>query len=225
MQLALLVMSYSIQFQRKAMNSSKTFCFFLAVFLTMPIAGGGKLYAGNLSDDHPAVAIALDYVNYVSRSRYEVAALQIKPDYLEDQVRKYVRAVRSTASIETEEAMLRRMGVERIRDIEEMGGMQFYVAYQQALDRERKLTPATRARMEESFRSELLGGVSESQTVAHAVIRTRRETLNAVISELLVVSLELIDGKWLIAPEYQELSMKPLITGEVPREIEVGPSN
>lgn len=221
MRLALPVVGYSIQIQGKAMKSSKKFYLFFTVALC--VMGGARkaTAAGALGDDHPAVAIALDYVNYVSMRRYEVAAAQIKPEYLDRQLHKYVRAVRATPSVATEEAMLGRLGVQRIREVEAMDGSSFFVAHQQALDKERRITPNTRKKMEDSFRSELLGGVRESDSVVHVLIRTRHETLNAVISELLMVSLELVEGKWLVAPEHQELRMRPLITGELPAEIEV----
>lgn len=202
------------------MNSSKNFSLILLAFVFFSGALRKLSAEGVLADDHPAIAIAVDYVNYVSMRRYELAASQIKPDYLKRQVNKYVRAVRSTPSVATEDAMLGRLGVERVREVEAMEGIRFYVAHQQALDKERRITPATREKMEKSFRYELLGGLRETNEVVHVLVRTRHETLNAVISELLMVSLELVDGEWRVAPEHQELRMRPLITGELPEEIE-----
>ncbi len=38
-----------------------------------------------------------------------------------------------------------------------------------------------------------------------------------------MVSVEMIDGQWLVAPE--ELKVKPLITGDLPDEIQSGEDN
>ena len=148
------------------------------------------------------------------------AAEKVKPKHLDAQVKKYARAVRNTPSVDAEDAMLRRLGVKRLREIEAMDGPAFYVAHQRALERERRITPTTRKRIEESFHFKLLGAVEENDDLVHILVRTSHETLNAIISELLIVSIESVAGNWLIAPEHQEMKVRPLITGELPAEMD-----
>jgi|GEM_PF-1902135 len=188
----------------------------LPLILAMPISAVAQ---SAIDEKHPAVATAVAYVRDVSTKNWESAAEKLKARHLDLQRVKYSRAIRSTPSIDAEVRMLQRLGVERVREVEAMSGRDFYIRHQRAIDNERKLTPSTHKRMTETFKATFLGAIQEGDGLVHVVMRTSHNTLNATVSELLIVSMEKDGSNWLVAPEHQELQIKPLITGDLPEEM------
>ena len=173
---------------------------------------------------HPVAVTANAYLRKVAEKDWPAAAEFIKPRALARQHHEYAMLARRAPTIDEEVRILERLGIERLRDLEKMTPTQFYIANREALERANRLTPAVIAKMKETFRADILGVVEEEpDRLTHVLVRTTHETLDTVITERILLSFEKdpASGKWLVAPEYQTMGVRPLITGELPEGLDL----
>jgi len=171
---------------------------------------------GAAPEDHPALEIASEYVRNITNQDWAAAAEKMKFRHLERDHARYIRSARNTPSVDDEVRMLKRLKVERMRDLESMSGKEFFAADRAAAHGERGLTPLMNQKLQESFEMTLLGGLLEGDSIVHVMIRTSHETIEAVVNELVIISVEKDEGDWVISPEHQQIRVQPILGAPAP---------
>lgn len=190
------------------------------LFLTaVALLSATPLRAGNLPENHPTVDLVKKYFGFVIDQNWKEAAAMIRPSSIERKKRETVAIIKSAPTMSEEAAMLAKLGVKDIKDLEKMTAEEFYVADRESFHSTTN-TPEVLKQKKQSLKINVLGVVGEqNDTIAHLVVRTSQEVLDQRINELFFISFvqdEKDSKKWLIAPDMQRPVTEPLSpeTGE-----------
>ena len=128
-----------------------------------------------------------------------------------------VENIKNSRTMTEEQTKLKLLGAKDVRDIEKMTPQAAYIADRKAvhqMDERMKITPEVIKRKVETLNINILALVPEEEgKIIHAVVRTRQETLDASIEELLLISVvqDKTDAKkWYVAPDMQVPLTTPL---------------
>ncbi len=169
--------------------------------------------AGNLPPTHPTGELVAKYFKLVVDQNWKEAASMIRPSSIERKKRETVQIIKQAPTMSEESAMLAKLNVKDIKELEAMTTEQFYVADRESFHSSAN-TPEVLKQKKESLKITVLGIVGEENgTVAHLVVRTSQEVIDQRINELFFISFvqdESDKTKWLIAPDMQRPVTEPL---------------
>jgi hypothetical protein len=200
---------------------SRISSFAIALALLLPRGSGAE----TVPPDHPSVAFVKSYLENVVKQDWNATSTMLLPSSLERKKAQMIEIIKNSRTIPEEEAKLKLLGVKDVREIEKMTPQAAYIADRKAvheMDERMKITAEVIKRKQETLKITILGLVPESEgKIIHAVVRTRQETLDASIEELLLISVvqdKLDTGKWYVAPDMQVPLTSPLKPEEAPKK-------
>lgn len=194
------------------------------------LIGPAGLRAEILPPDHPAAALVQSYLDHVVKQDWTTTSTMLLPSSLERKKDQMVENIKNSRTMTEEQTKLKLLGAKDVREIEKMSPQDAYIADRKAvhqMDERMKITPEVIKRKSETLRIVILALVPEDEgKVVHAVVRTRQETLDASIEELLLISAvqdKADPKKWYVAPDMQVPITAPLKKEEAPPAKEASP--
>lgn len=170
--------------------------------------------AENLPADHPSAGVVKKYLESVVKQDWKTAADLLLPPSLERRKIQMIGAVKSSATMTEEATKLSMLGLKDISELEKLSPKDAYVADRKAVHDRMKISPENIKKKVDTLKINILGLVSESEgKVIHAVVRTKQDTLDSTIEELLLISLtqdKESSKTWLIVPDMQAPITTPL---------------
>lgn len=174
--------------------------------------------AENLPMTHPTVEIVKKYFRLVVDQNWKEAAKLIRPSSIERKKRETIAIIKSAPTMSEEAAMLGKLGVKDIKELENMSVEEFYVADRQSFHNPAKNNDEVQKQKKDSLKIDVLGVIGEQDgKVAHLAVRTSQEVMDQRINELFFISFtqDEKDSKvWLIAPDMQRPATESLSGGE-----------
>lgn len=170
--------------------------------------------AENLPADHPTAAVVKKYLEAVVKQDWAAAADMLLPASLERRRTQMIAAVKNSPTMTEEAAKLSLLGVKDVKELEKMTPQQAYVADRNAVHKRMKVAPETLQKKQETLKIDILGLVSEQEgKIAHGLVRTKQDTTEVTIEELLLISMtqdKEDKSKWLVVPDMQQPITTPL---------------
>lgn len=181
----------------------------------------GSAKADNLPMTHPTVDLVKKYFRYVIEQNWREAAKMIRPSSIERKKKETLAIIKSAPTMSEEAAMLGRLGVKDLKELEKMSVEDFYIADRQSFQRPQSATNEdVQKQKRESLKVNVLGVVGEQDNkIIHLVVRTSQEVIDQRIDEIFFISFtqDEVDGsKWVIAPDIQRPVTEPLKTPAKP---------
>lgn len=160
---------------------------------------------------HPAATVVTNYLMAVVGQDWKDASEHVALDALQRRQAQFVEAVQTSPTIDIERARLEGLGVRDLEELRRMSPREFYERERDAMHRPLNVTPATLERKKATLKVSFIAVVEESDEIAHALVRTSQETLDTVIEEMLVLTLEKQpDDAWRVVPDAQRPLISPL---------------
>ncbi|WP_009964202.1 hypothetical protein [Verrucomicrobium spinosum] len=170
--------------------------------------------AENLPLDHPTAKVVNAYLEAVVKQDWKTASTMLLPVSLERRKTQMINSVKNSTTMTEEAAKLNMLGVKDVAELQKMTPQEAYVADRAAVHSRMKVSPETIKKKQETLKINILGLVSEEEgKIVHAVVRTRQETTDVAIEELLLISLtqdKLDTKKWHVVPDMQQPITTPL---------------
>ena len=190
------------------------------VIMALAFVVSGAAKADNLPMTHPTVDLVKKYFRYVIEQNWHEAAKMIRPSSIERKKRETIAIVKSAPTMSEEAAMLGRLGVKDLKELEKMSVEDFYVADRQSFQRPQSSNEEVQKQKRESLKVNVLGVVGEQDNkIIHLVVRTSQEVIDQRIDEIFFISFTQDDTdptKWVIAPDIQRPVTEPLKTPAKP---------
>lgn len=170
--------------------------------------------AENLPADHPTSALVTKYLEAVVKQDWKTAADMLLPMSLERRRQQMIAAVQNSQTMTEEAAKLSLLGVKDVKDLEKMTPQEAYIADREAVHKRMKVTPEALKKKQDTLKINILGLVPEEDgKIVHALVRTKQDTTDMNIEELLLISLaqdKEDPKKWHIVPDMQQPITTPL---------------
>lgn len=190
------------------MSASRSFVCLVSIVALSFQASSSQ--AENLPPDHPAAELVKTYLTAVVHQDWEKAGSMLAVPSLEKKLQETVSIIQMAPTMTEEAAMLAKLGVKDLAELQKMSPTAFYAAERAAVHQRIGADPAVMAKKKETLKINIIGLAGEDgDRIVHAVVRTSQETLKEKIQELFLISLEkdAQDAKkWLIVPDM----MRPL---------------
>lgn len=184
----------------------------------MILSGATSLSAQSKQADHPASAIVKSYLEAVVKQDWKSAAEMLLPSSLERRKEQMILAVKNSSTMTEEAAKLNMLGVKDVKELEALSPQAAYVVDRKAVHERMKIPEDALKRKIDTLKINILGLCPEEEgKIMHAVVRTKQETPDTLIEELLLISLiqdKDSAKKWLVVPDMQQ----PLTTPLKPQE-------
>ena len=174
--------------------------------------GGISAEAENLPMTHPTVEMVKKYFTMVVEQDWKGAAKMIRPESIERKKRETIAIVKSAPTMSEEAAMLAKIGVKDLKELEKMSVEDFYVADRQSFHTPSNNNDEIVRQKKQSLKINVLGVIGEPG-IAHLAVRTSQEVMDQKIDELFFISFiqDKDDStKWLIAPDMSRPVTTPL---------------
>jgi hypothetical protein len=186
----------------------------LAFLAALPIQ------AETVPADHPSVKVVNEYLEAVVKQDWKVASSMLLPVSLERRKNQMIASVKNSTTMTEEAAKLNMLGVKDIAELQKMTPQDAYVADRAAVHSRMKVSPDTLKKKQESLKINILGLVSEEDgKIVHALVRTKQDTMELSIEELLLISLtqDRVDTKkWHVVPDMQQPITTPIAGAKQP---------
>ncbi len=174
--------------------------------------------ADNLPMSHPTVDLVKKYFQLVVEQNWKGAAKMIRPESIERKKRETIAIIKSAPTMSEEAAMLAKIGVKDLAELEKMSVEDFYIADRQSFHSPSRNNDQILEQKKKSLKINVLGVIGEqNDSIAHLAVRTSQEVLDQRIDELFFISfVQDTDekGKWLIAPDMSRPVTTALKEGE-----------
>lgn len=161
--------------------------------------------ADNLPMDHPTAQMVKEYLTAVVNQDWDTAGKMLSIPSLEKKLAETVSVIKMAPTMTEEAAMLAKLGVKDLAELEKMSPTAFYAAERTAVHQRMSVDPAVLAKKKETLKINIVGLAGEDgDRIVHAVVRTSQETLKERIQELFLISLqkdEKDDKRWVIVPD------------------------
>jgi hypothetical protein len=186
----------------------------LLIALAAIVVSSFPAQAENLPSDHPTVELVKKYFQYVVEQNWKDAATMIRPSSIERKKKETIAIIKSASTMSEEAAMLAKLGVKDLRELEKMSVEEFYVADRQSFHNLARNNEEILKQKKASLKVDVLGVVGEQNgAVAHLAVRTSQEVMDQRINELFFISFtqDTADkSKWQIAPDMQRPVTEPV---------------
>ena len=174
--------------------------------------------AESLPETHPTAAIVKKYLDAVVKQDWKTAAEMLLPSSLERRRSQMISSIQNSETMTLEAAKLNMLGIKDVKELEKMSPQDAYVLDRKAVHDRMKITPEILKKKSETLKINILGLIGEEDgKIVHALVRTKQETLDSDIAELLLISVvqDKDDAKkWLVAPDMQNPMSSPLKKAE-----------
>jgi hypothetical protein len=190
----------------------------LAVFASVLLVQAPSVFAENLPATHPTAAIVKEYLTAVVNQDWNKAGGMLAVPSLEKKLQETVSVIKMAPTMTEEAAMLGKLGVKDLAELEKMSPTSFYAAERTAVHQRMSMDPAVLAKKKETLKINIIGLAGEDgDKIVHAVVRTSQETLKEKIQELFLISLQQDEKdtkKWVIVPDMMRPLAEKLPGGE-----------
>jgi len=170
--------------------------------------------AENLPMSHPTVELVKEYFTLVVEQNWRGAAKMIRPESIERKKRETVAIIKSAPTMSEEAAMLAKIGVKDLVELEKMSVEDFYIADRQSFHSPSRNSEEILKQKKQSLKINVLGVIGEqNNSIAHLAVRTSQEVMDQRIDELFFISFvqdKENKGRWLIAPDMSRPVTTPL---------------
>jgi hypothetical protein len=191
--------------------------FLAAVVLAVTTTAGLAQTSRELAEKHPAAQVVISFLRHSVNRDYAKAADLILPASLMTLQKDYLARVKSPrVGLDEVTAMCRAVGVEDERGIQAMSPTEFYVAYNQGLQRRYNVTDEVNQRIAESLELNMLSVAEEGPTLVHFLVRTQHRTMANEVRHLEIVSLVRVGTDWLVSLGEKEPKYTPLAAAAKP---------
>jgi hypothetical protein len=192
--------------------------FFAAVVLAVSTTAGlAQQTSRELAEKHPAAQVVISFLRHSVNRDYAKAADLILPASLMTLQKDYLARVKSPrVGLDEVTAMCRAVGVDDERGIQAMSPTEFYVAYNQGLQRRYNVTDEVNQRIADSLELNILSVAEEGPALVHFLVRTQHRTMANEVRHLEIVSLARVGTEWLVSLGEKEPKYTPLTAGPKP---------
>lgn len=184
------------------------------IVATAALVAVSAVRAENLPASHPTVDLVKKYFQLVVEQNWKEAAKMIRPSSIERKKRETLAIIKSASTMSEEAAMLAKLGVKDLRELEKMSVEEFYVADRQSFHNLARNNEEILKQKKASLKVDVLGVIGEQDgKVAHLAVRTSQEVMDQRINELFFISFTQDDAdkaKWQIAPDMQRPVTEPV---------------
>ncbi len=193
-----------------------------SLVLLVALSGTTALPAETKPADLAASAIVKSYLEAVVKQDWKTAAEMLLPSSLDRRKEQMILAVKNSSTMTEEAAKLNMLGVKDVKELEALSPQAAYVVDRKAVHDRMKIPDDVLKRKIETLKINILGLCPEEEgKIMHAVVRTKQETNDTLIEELLLISLiqDKTDAKkWLVVPDMQQPLTTPLKPQEAPKK-------
>jgi len=162
----------------------------------------------NLPPDHPTSLLVKRYLEAVVKQDWTLASSLLLPMSLERRKQQMILAVKNSNTMTEEATKLSMLGMKDIGDLEKLSPQDAYVADRKAVHDRMKVSPETIKKKQDTLSINILGLVpEEGGKIVHAIVRTKQQTEDAEIEELLLISMtqdKENPKKFLVVPDMQQ---------------------
>lgn len=184
----------------------------MPLFSALMLLGGLPARAENLPMTHPTVELVKKYFTMVVEQDWKGASKMIRPESIDRKKRETVAIIKSAPTMSEEAAMLAKIGVKDLQELEKMSVEDFYVADRQSFHTPSRNNDEILRQKKQSLKINVLGAIGEPG-IAHLAVRTSQEVMDQRIDELFFISFiqdKDDTSKWLIAPDMSRPVTTPL---------------
>ena len=184
----------------------------MPLFSMLLLLGGHSSKGENLPMTHPTVELVKKYFTLVVEQDWKGAAKMIRPESIDRKKRETVAIIKSAPTMSEEAAMLAKIGVKDIAELEKMSVEDFYIADRQSFHNPSRNNDEILKQKKQSLKINVLGVIGETG-IAHLAVRTSQEVMDQRIDELFFISFvqdKEDEKKWLIAPDMSRPVTTPL---------------
>ena len=190
--------------------------------LALLIAAVAGARAETLPADHPSATTVKKYLEAVVKEDWKTASDMLLPSSLERLKQGTIAAIKNSRTMTEEATKLNLLGIKDVRELEKMSPQDAYIVDRKSVHEHNRINPDDLKRKQESLKINILGLVpEEAGKIVHAIVRTKQETTEVAIEELLVISVtqDKDDAKkWLVVPDMQLPITTPLKKDEPAKE-------
>lgn len=171
------------------------------------VAAATSVRADSLPQTHPTVELVKKYFSLVVDQDWKTAAKMIRPASIERKKRETLAIIKAAPTMSEEAAMLGKLGVKDVKELEKMTPEQFYVADRESFHTSSKSNEEVQQQKKKSLKITVLGVIGEQDgKVAHLAVRTSQDVVDQRINELFFISFmqdEKDSSLWQIVPDMQ----------------------
>jgi hypothetical protein len=173
---------------------------FLIMMWLVATGPGQAQTARDLAERHPAAQTVVQYLRLLLMRDFEKAAALVHSESIEGMKADYLRRVKTpTLPLDEVLAMCRSLGVDDETGIERMTPKEFYVAYNEGMQKRYNVTEEVNKRIADSLDLNLLAAADERPDLVHFLVRTKHKTMRNFVQNLEVISLVKRNGQWLVS--------------------------
>jgi hypothetical protein len=178
-------------------------------------------FADATADAHPASKVVRDYNQCMLTEAWDKAAALIEPESMDTLRDDYVeRAKRpGVMTLDDEKLLLEKFAVKDLDDIKKVEGKKFYTTYHAIVKAQKPVPEEALKRVRDTTKITILGVIDEKELKkAHVLVRSKYDNGKANVENLELISLVLIDGKWLVGLNEQTPKVTPgSLAGPAPK--------
>lgn len=164
-----------------------------------------------LAEQHPAARSVVEYLRLLLAKDFAKAAALVDPDSLRKLKEDYQRRLKSPRlPLDEVMAMIRAVGVSDEAELEKMTPPQFFIGYNQGLQRRYNVTDEVNQRIADTLELDLLAVGEEGPDLAHFLVRTHHQTMRNEIKNLEIVSMARRGERWLVSLGENLTKVRPL---------------
>ncbi len=164
--------------------------------------------------NHPAAPVALIYLKAVVGQDWQKCSEMLLHGALARKHQDAIKIVKNSSTMPEETAWLASLNLKSIAELEKLTPQQFYVTERSAVHKGLVQPAGSLARQLATIQMTVLSvGTEEGGRFAHVLVRSHRETTDAMVHELTLVSLvrdEADPTKWSVMPDTQLPVAEPL---------------
>jgi hypothetical protein len=161
--------------------------------------------AGPLPEDHPSGELVKTYLTAVVHQDWEKAGSMLSEVSLQKKLAETVGIISSAQTMTEEAAMLGRLGLKDLDELQQMSPRAFYAVERAAVHQRINVEPEVLQKKKDTLKINIIGLLGEDgDRVVHAVVRTSQETMRERIHELFLISMErdpADEKRWVVVPD------------------------
>lgn len=183
----------------------------LCALFAVGLAGAPRLTAQTADlESHPAVKAVNDYLGMIFTRQWNRGVEVVDQESVRRYYNDYVQRVATARTLDEEEALLHRVGKEKLEDLRKMSPAEWYAAYNSGLSKEHKLEEEKQAEVRRTMKMKTIGVVPDGENVVHVLTRATYSNGEMMIERVEMTTLRNNGGKWQVVIDSREPKVTPL---------------
>jgi hypothetical protein len=180
----------------------------VAVSLAQPVSAQEK--AAPSLESHPAVMVVKEYLKHMLAQDWEKSSMLVEEESMRTLRDDYVKRMKRSATLDEEKDIVAKFKVKYLEDLEKMAPRDFYVNYHRILKERHNVPDEVIQKVRTSMQMKVISVGTESESLAHVLVRTKHSNDRATIENLELISLIKTGEKWFVGLNEQVPRITPL---------------